>query len=591
MLALLFLLSVVVYGIYILKFVGKEQFSIPFAFLVGSAFIVTPLFLITSYITGTLPPTLWMYAVITCVFYICCVRYKIFPSLRVYTINTLFVFIVLSFFGWYICTKAFSYAESSHMFLVSSNTYMDFGAHIPLIRSFSKGMNFPAVTPFFATSGGAYYMLTDFYAGLLEYLGLRIDIALNSISALGFSTIGTALFMAVSHRWKQYGLGIIAIIIFFASPTTEWMQFIVRHLNPLAAMSSAYHLNTYSDTYAVFWHLNTYVNQRQLLVGISLFAWYVLSVIYGTNRHTWREVVVDGILLGFLCFWHTHVFLVSCLFVLFFARRPIHTLCLALFIASPQLLSILTQTHTHISVSPGFIVEPPTFYNWMVFWIRNTGIFIPISIIGMTILRKKWGKYMVFTWMLFIIPNIFHISSRNPFDDHKFILLWKFCLTWFAVASIAKLNVWYGRFLLIVILCASGILGFFVLKNDVYVRILDSAFSPMMAVLQKYTSPKEIILTNGDIYDPVQLAGRRTLIGRVQYSYVYGGNPDPALRLAYTVFRGTAPDTVSDHISHIFCYSDPSIAVIVPCDVNILTKQFRLVYTDSLGSMWEVRKL
>src|SRR5438309_1368384 len=88
-------------------------------------------------------------------------------------------------FSLWLNFSTFSYADGSMHIAIKA--WSDFGSHIPLIRSFSFGNNFPPQLPLFPGSPIRYHYLFYAFVGLLEKAGLRIDFALNIPSALGFT--------------------------------------------------------------------------------------------------------------------------------------------------------------------------------------------------------------------------------------------------------------------------------------------------------------------------------------------------------------------------------------------------------------------
>ena len=64
------------------------------------------------------------------------------------------------------------------------SVYGDYAPHTAMMRSFSYGNNFPTQYPHFGGEDVKYHFMFQFLAGNLEYLGMRIDLAYNSVSIL-----------------------------------------------------------------------------------------------------------------------------------------------------------------------------------------------------------------------------------------------------------------------------------------------------------------------------------------------------------------------------------------------------------------------
>ena len=54
--------------------------------------------------------------------------------------------------------------------------------------------------------------------------------------------------------------------------------------------------------------------------------------------------------------------------------------------------------------------------------------------------------------------------------------------------------------------------------------------------VKEHTDPKDIFLTNTDIYDPITFVGRQSFIGRPHYLWAYGVNPEERLKMQKRVF-------------------------------------------------------
>jgi hypothetical protein len=65
--------------------------------------------------------------------------------------------------------STFSYKDGN--MLIASKAWSDFASHIPLIRSFSFGNNFPPQYPLFSGPPIKYHFLFYAFVGLLEKLG------------------------------------------------------------------------------------------------------------------------------------------------------------------------------------------------------------------------------------------------------------------------------------------------------------------------------------------------------------------------------------------------------------------------------------
>lgn len=64
------------------------------------------------------------------------------------------------------------------------SVFGDYAPHTAMMRSFSLGNNFPTQYPHFGGQDVKYHFMFQFLSGNLEYLGMPIDLAYNSVSIL-----------------------------------------------------------------------------------------------------------------------------------------------------------------------------------------------------------------------------------------------------------------------------------------------------------------------------------------------------------------------------------------------------------------------
>jgi len=160
-----------------------------------------------------------------------------------------------------------------------ATVFSDFAPHTAIIRSFSKGMNFPTQYPHFANDGIQYHFLFFYLCGNLEYLGLRIDFAMNIPSILGILSFTTLLgclgVLLTKRRWVFF---LAPFMLFFRSSYA-----IFSYLRELTAKNGATLGSVFMDILKTnkfigqtthddwgLWSLNVYANQRHFLWGFSI---------------------------------------------------------------------------------------------------------------------------------------------------------------------------------------------------------------------------------------------------------------------------------------------------------------------------------
>ena len=250
-------------------------------------------------------------------------------------IEIIFIFVALLFSSW-LMFSTFSYQNGS--MLIASKAWSDFASHIPLIRSFSFGNNFPPEYPIFPGSPIRYHFLFYLAVGFLEKTGLRIDFALNILSAISFLFLLYMIYKLSRLLFKNYCVAILAVLLFLFNGSLSFVYFFKNH--PLSFPKTIFDIlnNQIFPAFAPydkslisggFWNLNVFTNQRHfaLPLAISLFIFYFLIKAEKTNRKlSLKLATLFGILIGIFSFLHGAVLIMSiavlcCMFLLFPKQR------------------------------------------------------------------------------------------------------------------------------------------------------------------------------------------------------------------------------------------------------------------------------
>src|SRR3990170_7677786 len=118
------------------------------------------------------------------------------------------LFSVLVVFSFWLMRHTLSYNSLTSTILVSGKYWSDFGGHLPQIRSFSFGANWPPQYPLFPGEPIRYHFLFFALVGLLEKAGLRLDWALNLPSALGFLSLVLMIFAVAARIFHKISIGL-----------------------------------------------------------------------------------------------------------------------------------------------------------------------------------------------------------------------------------------------------------------------------------------------------------------------------------------------------------------------------------------------
>lgn len=194
-----------------------------------------------------------------------------------------FLFVFATIFSSWLMFSTFSYSNGN--MLITSKAWSDFASHIPLIRSFSFGDNFPIQYPLFSGPPIHYHFLFFLLAGVLEKIGFRIDFALNIPSIVGFTSLLLMIYFFAKKLFSSKTVGVLSVIFFLFNGSLSFLSFIKLHplsnsfISEIMSNISFPSFGPYDQSIvSAFWNLNIYTNQRHLALSyaISLFLIYLV---------------------------------------------------------------------------------------------------------------------------------------------------------------------------------------------------------------------------------------------------------------------------------------------------------------------------
>ena len=97
---------------------------------------------------------------------------------------------------------------------VGFTVFSDFTPHLSMIRSFSKGNNFPTSYTCYAGEDIRYHFMFLFLVGNLEFLGMRLDFAFNIPSAMGLISVYLLLYVLAVKISERRSVGFLTGLLF-----------------------------------------------------------------------------------------------------------------------------------------------------------------------------------------------------------------------------------------------------------------------------------------------------------------------------------------------------------------------------------------
>lgn len=182
-----------------------------------------------------------------------------------------------------------TFQTDGRVLYIGSKAWSDFGAHIPLIRSFSLGNNWPPEYPLFAGEPIRYHYLFYAAVGLLERVGLNLGLALNGLSAFGLGLLLWMLYRVAKLIFRSRLAGWLAIWFALTNSSLSALVLAENHGLSWFRVSDWQSLWTVLMTQtqfasfgpwdgnpvSAFWTLNIFTNQRHLGLSLGLVWWVI----------------------------------------------------------------------------------------------------------------------------------------------------------------------------------------------------------------------------------------------------------------------------------------------------------------------------
>ena len=448
---------------------------------------------------------------------------------------------------------------------VGMSIFSDFAVHLGMIRSFSFGNNFPTQYSHFVAGDIRYHFMYQFLIGNLEYLGMRIDHAMNISSIL--SVLGACMLIYV-YAAKLFagrmagGLSVL-FTVFHSSPSLP------RFLSEIPEGEDVWTILKERDVFFAYtpkedwglWNLKVFANQRHLF--FALIAVFLLLLLYtpyvykmfgrlekvkektmrpGKALLLDREVlfgedmpkaVYCGLLLGLLAFWNGAMVIgVLCILFVMALLSTDRTEYLVMAMITVVLSMLQTKVFIHGNIVEtqfyyGFIVENRTFWGVCMYLLDLSGVLLLLA--AAYFCYEKWpGRWMM---IAFSAPLLFafHISlTPDVTVNHKYVMLSLILLS-VAVAGMLK-KIWerrgFMRRLAVVLLCTvltmTGVYELHILRN-----IDEEAFefdvdSKLTEWVKNNSSSKDIWLTDWLSIHDVVLGGTMLYYGWPYYAWSAG---------------------------------------------------------------------
>ena len=463
--------------------------------------------------------------------------------------------------------------------------HSDLSPHTALVEAFGNGDNIPTLYPHFSNDGIRYHFFFYFFCGILKYLGMRLDMALNISTIIGIVSglmLTGLLANLLSSSKKAYFWAPVLILfrssfdIFDMIKGKPLITFISRIIH-----NGEWYETTLYDGWGL-WAINVYANQRHLMFAfailmmvVMLFMPYVkktyekmksLSFIKGFRYlffewnswkiKDWKLLTLVSLIVIALPYFHASI-LIGLLLILFVMAIFSENKLTYLIIAILSIISSCVQTSIFAGgisgvvafrLVFGFVMETTSIVKIVKYLVVVTGL---TFILGWIYVLIKRG-YLLIIGIAFFVPVIFANVCQLSIDivaNHKFIQIAVNLFSVFVAAFLCEYfknrDGFFRKALWIVtifLLVSTGISEWFIYINmNKYTSSFDEN-SEVTVWLKANTDSRDTLLTPYWSMHNEYLSGRQIYYGWPYYAWSAGHDTEGRSKKYYYLLKGCDDD-------------------------------------------------
>ena len=263
--------------------------------------------------------------------------------------------------------------------------FSDFGPHTAVMRSFSLGNNFPTQYPHFPDGTARYHFMFQFFCGNLEFLGMRLNWAMNIPSILSLVFFVLLFYCLATIITKKKAIGLIASLLFFFRSSLVFIDYFKNSPDNIfkALIGSTEFIGKTRHEDWGLWNQNVFINQRHLPFALCVLALVLIIMLPLFNemmdalkkrdisltknlilsKNAWLPTnyarpIMCGVLVGIIGFWNGAVFIAIMLLLFTMAlcsKHRLEFLIIAIFAGLLFLLQLTAFTGSDTSVGEHII--------------------------------------------------------------------------------------------------------------------------------------------------------------------------------------------------------------------------------------------
>ena len=513
------------------------------------------------------------------------------------------------------------------------SVFGDYAPHTAMMRSFSRGNNFPTQYPHYGGQDVKYHFMFQFLVGNLEYLGLRIDIGYNLVSILSLTGFLMILY-AISYRmFHSFCAGASALVFFFFRSGTAFWQYLWEHFRA-GDLVETLRANTSFIGYTTnenwgLWNFNVYLNQRHLAFGLLMVSaavwifmeWLEAGCSHSENGIVWigkrifskdawagRNVKIAmllGVFLGLTAFWNGAALIGGLLILagmaVFSDGKLDYAICAALAVFFSELQSKLFVSGSVMSPSFywGFLAENKSLAGVIGYLAEISGFFFVGLVVTVVFLKRKERAVLfgfllplVFAFLVSLTPDI-NVNHKYVMISYAFTaVFWGWTVRGIFLAGKTGWKKWLGRVvcgILCICLTLTGIYDYVIIlrDNDSGHRVTVNMNSDLTEWLSENLHKDDLLLTPEYTMNEVTMAGVMLYCGWPYYAWSAGYDTyyraEQAVTIYTTDYQNVLKETVKQEKITYILFEDGMSFESQECREDIIRETYPLVYTSEDG--------
>ena len=351
--------------------------------------------------------------------------------------------------------------------------YGDYAPHTAMIRSFSKGNNFPTQYPHYGGADVKYHFMFQFLSGNLEYLGLQMDFAYNIVSVASLVGFLMLLYQLALRITGRMCCGVMTIFLFFFRSGMAFFRFAWEHIQAGDLLETLSENTTFigyttNENWGL-WNFNVYLNQRHLAFGLLLVTlalylfmdWLEAGTAHEEKGFLWmknrifskegwksrnlEQALLMGLFLGLCAFWNGAAviggLLILCGFAVFSDGKIDYavTAGVTIFFSWLQTKIFIIGSAMSPQIYLGFLADEKTVWGVVkyLFWMSGF-FFLGLAVLVWFMRRRERTILMgflfptIFAFVLLMTPDI-NVNHKYIMISYAFLAIfwaWAVCSLW-----------------------------------------------------------------------------------------------------------------------------------------------------------------